>query len=311
MALRVSARHELWRRVGGRRIVGPVDLGMAVQATATLPQVDHVLATGKTIADWHAGLTANGADAASHVGRVTLLAKHRRACLEHAGDDAAVRVVAVGAVFCDWIMLVHERAAFFGMAGVAGVVRAVAFDQLGSDRAMRIVAIGADHLAFGNRVVGRTIDLRALFLVAGVADFCLRRAVADLVIVAVDFVTGIAGHIGIVMRAAIPMRAIRVFDVAVHADCAAFIGRQCELPDEHAIRVVVGRFLGVLEAGAMAADAVGNPRVAGKAMCGLAHVGQVFFVMAGDAQLGTDLAGGPGRPHRTEQTEQAQAQYGH
>ena len=104
MALRTSAQHELGRRVGGRRIVGTMNLRMAVHAAAALPDVDNVFAAGN-VGDqrcglagrrWpeHAGLAPDCTDAACYVRRMALLAQQGRARFEHRRDRAAVRVVA-------------------------------------------------------------------------------------------------------------------------------------------------------------------------------------------------------------------------
>ena len=63
---------------------------------------------------------------------MALLTKQGRTHLEHGSCRTAVRHVAVGAVLRDRIMLMHKRAALFGVAGVASVVDAVALDQLGA-----------------------------------------------------------------------------------------------------------------------------------------------------------------------------------
>ena len=99
-------------------------------------------------------------------------------------------------------MLMDEGSALFGVAGVAGVVDAVALEQFRAGRAVRIMAIRADHLAFRHGVMRRTVHLGALLLVAGVADFGLGSALAYLVVVVVDLVAGAAGNIGSVMLAA-------------------------------------------------------------------------------------------------------------
>src|SRR5665647_1412804 len=121
---------------------------------------------------------------------MALLAKQRRTGLEHGRNRSAMHVVAIGAVFGHRIMLVHKRAAFFSVAGVAGVIDAVALEQLGAGRAMRVMAIGADHFAFRHRVMRRPVHLGALFFVAGVANLGLGGALSHLVVIVMNLVAG-------------------------------------------------------------------------------------------------------------------------
>src|SRR5659263_251824 len=69
ISLRTSAHHELWHRVNGRWVIGTMNLRVAVQATATLPQVDHVLAAGGP-GDIHAALATERPHATRHVRRM-------------------------------------------------------------------------------------------------------------------------------------------------------------------------------------------------------------------------------------------------
>ena len=75
------------------------------------------------------------------MGRVALVAQHGSAHLQQVFGGGAVGVVAVGAVVADRLMVVHEGAALFHVAGVAGLIDAVALHQLGTNGTMRIVAI--------------------------------------------------------------------------------------------------------------------------------------------------------------------------
>ena len=102
-------------------------LRVAIHATLALPQSRGILARSKRI---HG--SANGSHAACNVRSVALLAQHGRARFEHALHDAAVRVVAIGAVFSHWIVLMDKGAALFSMAGVASGVGAVTRHELGA-----------------------------------------------------------------------------------------------------------------------------------------------------------------------------------
>ena len=79
----------------------------------------------------------------------------------------AMGIVAVGAVLVHWLMAVHERPAFFHVAGVTGIDHGCALHQFRTNGAMRIVAIGTGHLAFDNRMMRRLVDLGALLFVTG------------------------------------------------------------------------------------------------------------------------------------------------
>jgi hypothetical protein len=72
----------------------------------------------------------------------------------------------------------HEGAAFFHMAGVAGLNHAIPFHQFWPGRSMRVVAIGTAHFSFQDRMVGLFVDLGALLFVAGKAHFGLGAFVA-------------------------------------------------------------------------------------------------------------------------------------
>ena len=70
---------------------------------------------------------------------------------------------------------------------------------------MRVMTIGTNDFSFPDRVTGRPIDLRTLFLMTGKTDFRLSNSVAYFVLCGVYLVTGGAGHITIGMRTAGPM----------------------------------------------------------------------------------------------------------
>src|SRR3569832_1954632 len=150
LVMLASPEEESRRRVGGRRVVGAVHLGVAVQARAALPDVHDVLAAGRGSHGRgrlpglrrreHVGLSAQRPHVAGRVRRVAFLAQHRRARLQHRLGGAAVRVVADRAVLRDRLVREDERSALLGVAGVAGVVDAVALDQLRAGRAVHVVA---------------------------------------------------------------------------------------------------------------------------------------------------------------------------
>ena len=207
--LRRSAEHETRCRVRRRRVVGAVHLRVAVHAAAPLPHGDDVLAAGGR-ADGRGklarrgrrvdpGLPADRADVARQVRRVALLAQDRRPNLQQRSHRAAMRAVAAAAVLRHGFVLVHEGPALFGVAGVAGLVGAVHQRQLRARRPMGVVAVRASHLPLGHRVVRRPQHLRALLLVAGVADLGLHRLAQHAVLVRMHLVAGGTGEVGAVV----------------------------------------------------------------------------------------------------------------
>ena len=70
-------------------------------------------------------------------------------------------------------MRVHERASLFSVAGKTGVVHGVAPGQFVTIGSVHIVTIGASHLALGNRMMRRPIDLVAQVFVARITRFRL------------------------------------------------------------------------------------------------------------------------------------------
>jgi len=169
---------------------------MTVQATPALRVVDAALAACRGSDErgswWDTKvflltLTGQLNDLPS-MRRMALVAQERRPHLQHGFYRGAMRVMAVRAVFGDRLVGVHERPAFFHMAGVAGFVHAIALHEFRPDRTMWIMAIGARHLALGNRVMRRLVDLRTLYLVASEADLGLRGLGQYLVAMGVDLV---------------------------------------------------------------------------------------------------------------------------
>ena len=278
-------------------------LRVAVHAAAALPHANGVEADGTR---------RNRADIGGRVRRVALLTQDGRTCLEKTGDHAAMRVVAGGTVLSDWLMLMHERPALFSVAGVAGVVDAVALDQLGTGRTVRIVAIGTGHLAFGHGMVRGLVHLATLLLVAGVAGFRLCDLVQGLVAVDVHLVASVAGNIGRLVLATGPQGTLGIFVMTSLANPAAIIGRQGgELSALFAKGEIglgqdrdSGRLARVGLTGAMTADAVRGTLVGGKTVRRSAHVRQIFFVMTCDAESCASRLriGAPGGAKQANQT---------
>ncbi len=81
------------------------------------------------------------------------LAQERWPALQHAGRRCAMGVMADGAILVHRLVAVHEGAALFHVAGVAGFRDAIALHQAGACGAVHVMTIRACHLAFCNRVV--------------------------------------------------------------------------------------------------------------------------------------------------------------
>src|SRR6185503_7630787 len=171
------------------RVVGAVDVGVAVEAGARQRDADAARIRAVRAA-------GDAGDVAAVAGRlVALLAEERRARLQQVVVHRAVRVVADRAVLLHRLVGAHERAALLRVAGVAGLVDAIAHQQLLAGGAVRVMAVGARDLAFPDRMAHRTVDLRALLLVAGGAHGRLRHAVAHLVVAGVHLVARGAGDV--------------------------------------------------------------------------------------------------------------------
>ena len=143
--------------------------------------------------------------------RMTALAQERCTHLQQAFCRCSMWIVTVGAVIIDRFVTMHKGTAFFHMAGVAGFIDAIALHEFRSNRTMRIMAIGAGHLAFGNRVMRRTADLRALFLVAGKTHIGLSTLVAHIIMsVVVNGVARDTGNVFFLVGASFPVRTLGI-----------------------------------------------------------------------------------------------------
>jgi hypothetical protein len=80
-----------------------------------------------------------------------------------------VGFMAVETVLAHRRMFPEERAALFGMTGIAEVIHAVRIEQRADRRAVRVVTVFARHLAFWQRHMRAFAELGALLLVAGIA----------------------------------------------------------------------------------------------------------------------------------------------
>jgi hypothetical protein len=281
--LPISAEHELRCRVGIARVVAAMDHRMAVQTASSLGIQDTVLAAsggGGQIA------VSRQLQHLAAMRGMALVAKHGRTHLEHRIGGGAVRVVAVRAVILHRRMVMHEGAALFHVAHVAGLIDAIALQLLGPGGAVRVVAIRTGHLAFRNGVVRRTVHLRTLLLVACVADVGLGASVASLVVTAVmDIVTTGAGHATVVVGAAFPEHAVATL-VAGGAGFILDIGRGGLLERPIGSRPqAIGTLLHVCDTLAVAVGATRRAAVRHGAVLGLADR-QYPWALAEHGRLG-------------------------
>ena len=175
IVLQLTQEEARWEQVlSAVWIIAAVDLGMAIQATASLFDEGVGLRRSRDS-------RCDARDTRCTVAAVALVADQRWARLQQVVGGGTVRHVAVGAVVADRTMVMHERTAFFHVTGVASLDHRVALHQLRTRRAVRIMAIGAAHFPFQYGMVRLFVDLCALFLVAGETHFGLRAFVANIV----------------------------------------------------------------------------------------------------------------------------------
>ena len=215
------------------------------------------------------------------------VAQKRGARFQHAFGRSAMRVVADRAVLIDGLMVMHEGATLFHVAGVTGLHHTVAIQQAGAGGAVNIMAIRASHLALNDGVMRCFVDLYALFLVASEAGFTLGAFVAHYVLGDVNLVAGRTGYITCLVSTAFPVRALLILGVAFLAGSVANIcRRRCPYSERDVrFRRLARTFvLKVVFAGAMATCARRGARVCQCAVAGLAdsqQFGAVGFIMAG------------------------------
>ena len=90
---------------------------------------------------------------------MAVLAELRRILDQKFGMVAAVRCMAVEAVFLDRRMFEHEGASLFGVTLIAQFVDRIGFDLIVAESTMRIVAIGACDQPFLDRMMGLSVHL--------------------------------------------------------------------------------------------------------------------------------------------------------
>lgn len=162
-------------------------------------------------------------------------AKKRLALLQQGRCCGAMRIMANRTVFGNRLMVMQKWAALLGVAFVASFIDAIFGQQCGTRRTMGVVAVGAGDLSFGDRMPGRTGQLRPLLLVAGVTNIGLGEFVSHLVLWRMNLMAGVAGYVPRLMNAAIPMRSFRILLVAGHAGRIARLGRRVRVLAKAAI----------------------------------------------------------------------------
>jgi len=182
---------------------------MAIQTTATL--------FNEGICLWrirNRSQATRTSNPGSTMTTVALIADERRTSLEQVVGNGAVRLMTIGAVVGDRLVVMHERTTLFHVAGVAGFDHAIALHELGTGRTVGIVAIRTGHLALDDRVMGRLVDLSTLLLVAAEAHFRLGALVANLVLRSMNLVAARAGNIAGFMGTSGPQMALGILLVA-------------------------------------------------------------------------------------------------
>ena len=138
-------------------MIGSVDVGVAVGAATV------------EVLDGTQGLRLSGVAAAV----VAIVAHARHAHFQQLRIVAAVRFVAIGAVFEHRRVLPEEGTAAFGVTAQAVLINGALNKLAGIRRTVRIVATGASHFAFAIRHVRGALQLRATHLVALQTEFWL------------------------------------------------------------------------------------------------------------------------------------------
>ncbi len=215
---------------------------------------------------------------------MTVLTQPRSTLLEQRRVGGTVWRVAAAAVVGDRAMFPKERAALFGMAGVAGLVDGVLHQQLGTGGTVRIVAIRAGHFAGMYRVYRDALELRALGLVTAFANLRLRDLAENRIVRHVHLVATAAREIMILMLAARPVHPFAGL-VATKAHFVLGVGGRSRLDfllaaEDH-VRVVLG-ILDVLIAAAMARLTRGRPSISLDAVTSLVdrHDPSILLVVA-------------------------------
>lgn len=211
--------------------------------------------------------------------RVACLAEVGRPSLQQAVRRGSMRVMADRAVLIDRFVTMHEWAAFLHVAGVTGFIHAILLHELRTHRTMYIVAIGASHLSLNNWMMRRLVDLATLLLVATKADFRLSAFIAHLILPTMHRVAGSTRHVGSIMRAAHPMRTLRIFIVTTQAGGGALDNRRKGLLVERAVGLNLAGIFHVAFTLAMASNASRRAAIGLRTMLGLADRQNLFVIV--------------------------------
>lgn len=135
---------------------------------------------------------------------MAILTQIRGTVVEQISHEGSMGVVADKTVFRHRRMVVQERAAFFHVTLVAGIVDTVPLQGLVTRRAVGIVAVGADHLSFEHGVMGGTVKQSPLGFVATEADFGLASHIQHPIVIGMNFMTIGTSHFLVGMGTAGP-----------------------------------------------------------------------------------------------------------
>lgn len=135
---------------------------------------------------------------------MTFDTQERSAAVERSAVYGSMDVVTDSAVLGHREVLVQERAAFFGVAGIAVVVDRKRVELMGAGPAMAVMALAADHLMVPQRVPVGTVGLRPYIRMTLVTGLGLAVTLAHRVFF-VNQVAARADNAGRVMGSALPM----------------------------------------------------------------------------------------------------------
>ena len=142
---------------------------------------------------------------------MALLAQERRTGFQQWCNVRSVWAMAVGAIFRHRLVLPKKGAAFFCVAGVAGLSTRIFLQQLRTRRTVWVMAIRANHFPFADGVMRNFLAISALFFVASKANFSLCFLAQYWIGWTVNFVTVIASHTIVLVLCAVPMGTVSAF----------------------------------------------------------------------------------------------------
>jgi len=192
-------------------VVAAVNLAVAI-GTGLADDIDVPVAEASRIEKrpWMAG------------GDMALLTEEGLFCLEQVVVNRGMGLVAMAAIFLHWLVFKEERAAFFRVALVTGVVEGGLGKSAHGAAAVGRVAIRTLDMAFCEGMPGKLHLLGALALVATGANLKLTLPGLNLILAAVNVVAAVAADFCLVVLAERPV----IHCAVVAAETGAVAGSQ-------------------------------------------------------------------------------------